>query len=68
MKYKNKLLCVLSDAEQEAIYGLPDFDDCQRLEYLALSEAELAIVNSRQGVTAQAYCVLGVVSPNPRNL
>ena len=30
---KNKLLSVLSDAEQEALYGLPDFDDAQRLEY-----------------------------------
>ena len=27
MTNKNKLLSVLSDAEQEALYGLPDFDD-----------------------------------------
>ncbi|MEO6919904.1 MAG: hypothetical protein ABI171_12960 [Collimonas sp.] len=33
---KNKLRTVLSDAEQEALYSLPDFDDAQRLEYLAL--------------------------------
>jgi hypothetical protein len=33
MSNKNKLLTVLSDAEQEALYGLPDFDDTQRLEY-----------------------------------
>lgn len=26
MGNKNKLLTVLSDAEQEALYGLPDFD------------------------------------------
>ena len=31
MTNKNKLLSVLSDAEQEALYGLPDFDDAQRL-------------------------------------
>ena len=37
MTTKNKLLSVLSDAEQEALYGLPDFDDAQRLEYLALT-------------------------------
>ncbi len=42
------------------MYGLPDFDDTQHLEYLALSEAELAIVNCRPGVTAQAYCVLQI--------
>ena len=42
MKAKSERLTVLSDAEQEALYGLPDFDDAQRLEYLALSETELA--------------------------
>ena len=57
---KGKRLSILSCAEQEALYGLPDFDDTQRLEYLALSETELAIVNSRPGVTAQAYCVLQI--------
>ena len=38
MSNKNKLLTVFSDAEQEALYGLPDFDDAQRLEYLALTK------------------------------
>lgn len=33
MNNKNKLLTVLSDAEQEALYGQPDLDDMQRLEY-----------------------------------
>ncbi|ENB2936877.1 hypothetical protein ABHJ88_004977, partial [Escherichia coli] len=37
MPTKNKLLSILSDAEQEALYGLPDFDDAQRLEFLALN-------------------------------
>ena len=43
MAGKNKLLTVLSEAEQYALYGLPDFDDAQRLEYLALTETELAL-------------------------
>ncbi|MFV2156856.1 hypothetical protein [Escherichia coli] len=43
MPTKNKLLSILSDAEQEALYGLPDFDDAQRLEFLAL-KALLQIV------------------------
>jgi len=30
-------LAVLPDAEQYALYGLPDFDDGQRSEYLSLS-------------------------------
>ncbi len=37
MTTKSERLTVLSDAEQEALYGLPDFDDAQRLEYLALT-------------------------------
>jgi len=60
MSKKNKLLSVLSDVEWEALYGLPDFDDTQRLEYLALTESELALVNSRTGISAQVYCVLQI--------
>lgn len=33
---KSERLAVLNSAEQEALYGLPDFDDAQRLEFLAL--------------------------------
>lgn len=29
---KSERLAVLNNAEQEALYGLPDFDDAQRLE------------------------------------
>jgi hypothetical protein len=43
MVKKNKLLAVLSEVEQFALYGLPDFDDGQQLEYLSLTEAELAL-------------------------
>jgi len=45
MATKNKLLTVLSDAEQFALYGLPDFDEEQRLEFLSLSEAHLGVVS-----------------------
>ncbi|HBL4979151.1 TPA: DUF4158 domain-containing protein, partial [Escherichia coli] len=55
MPTKNKLLSILSDAEQEALYGLPDFDDAQRLEFLALNEYELALACSRRGLHAQIY-------------
>ncbi len=57
MAAKNKLLTVLSEAEQYALYGLPDFDDDQRLEYLALSEIELELAASRPGLHAQVYCI-----------
>lgn len=50
---KSERLAVLSNAEQEALYGLPDFDDAQRLEFLALDESELTLACSRQGLHAQ---------------
>jgi TnpA family transposase len=56
----NKLLAVLSPAEQDALYGLPDFDDSQQLEYLALTEPQLALACSRPGLHAQAWCVLQI--------
>ena len=58
MTSKNKLLTILSEAEQFALYGLPDFDDGQRPEYLSLCEAELALVGSRPSLHAQVYCAL----------
>lgn len=57
---KSERLAVLSEAEQEALYGLPDFDDAQRLEYLALTESELTLASSRPGLHAQVYCVLQI--------
>lgn len=60
MTAKSERLTVLSDAEQEALYGLPDFDDTQRVEYLALTEAELALASGRPSLTAQVYCVLHI--------
>lgn len=60
MTAKSERLSVLSEAEQEALYGLPDFDDGQRLDYLSLSESELALATSRPGLRAQVYCVLQI--------
>lgn len=60
MTTKSERLTVLSDAEQESLYGLPDFDDAQRLEYLALTETELALASSRPGLHAQVYCILQI--------
>lgn len=57
---KSERLAVLSDAEQFALYGLPDFDDRQRWDYLALSEQELALASGRPGLHAQAYCCLQI--------
>lgn len=60
MTSKNKLLTILSEAEQYALYGLPDLDDGQQLEYLSLSEAELALAVSRPSLHAQVYCILQI--------
>ncbi len=60
MTVKSKRLTVLSDAEQEALYGLPDFDDAQRLEYLALTKPERALASSRPDLHSQVYCVLQI--------
>ncbi len=60
MANKNKLLSILSDAEQEALYGLPDFDDAQRLEFLALNESELALACSRRELHSQIYCIIQI--------
>lgn len=57
---KSERLTVLSEAEQEALYGLPDFDDAQRLEYLAMTETELALASNRPGLHAQVYCILQI--------
>jgi TnpA family transposase len=60
MALKNERLAVLSDAEQFALYGLPDFDDGQRLEYLSLSAGELALASARPGLHAQIFCALQI--------
>lgn len=56
----SKRLTVLSEAERQALYGLPDFDDFQRAEYLALSENELALVLGREDLPEQIYCLLQI--------
>jgi TnpA family transposase len=60
MATKSDRLAILSDTEQFALYGLPDFDDGQRLEYLSLCEAELALASSRPSLHAQVYCALQI--------
>jgi TnpA family transposase len=60
MATQSKRLSVLSEAERFALYGLPDFDEPQQLEYLSLSTAELALASRRPGLHAQVYCVLQI--------
>jgi hypothetical protein len=60
MATRSERLAVLSDAERFALYGLPDFDEGQRLEHLSLSEPELALVSSRPGLRSQVHCALQI--------
>ena len=60
MTAKNDRLTILSEAEQFALYGLPDFDDGQRLDYLSLSESERVLASSRPSLCAKAYCALQI--------
>jgi len=57
---KSERLTILSEAEQFALYGFPDFDDGQRLDYLSLSESELVLANSRPSLCAKVYCALQI--------
>ncbi len=56
----SKRLTILSEAEKLALYGLPDFDDFQRAEYFALTDAERALVHQRKGLSKQVYCLLQI--------
>ncbi len=57
---KSERLSVLNNAEQEALYGLPDFDNALQLEFLTMDESELALACSRRGLHAQIYCILQI--------
>jgi len=60
MRAVNKQLTLLPEAEQSALYELPDFDNEQRLEYFTLSDEELQMVLSRQNLSAKIHCILQV--------
>ncbi len=53
-------LTVLSHAERIALYGLPDFDDFQRAEFFALTEAERAVADRRKGPAERLHCLLQI--------
>jgi TnpA family transposase len=56
----SKRLTVFSEAEKHALYGLPDFDEFQRAEFFALTEAERALVDRRNGFSDRLHCLLQI--------
>jgi hypothetical protein len=55
MATQSDRLAILSDTEQFALYGLPDFDDGQRLEYLSLLDASTTPAGTTVSLWAYAY-------------
>ncbi len=53
-------LTILSEAEQAALYELPNFDDEQRLNYLHLTPEEQALMRSRDDLSSQTHCALQI--------
>lgn len=56
----NRRLTILSEAEKTALYGLPVFDDFQRIEFFAMTDAERALALQRRGIVKQVYCLLQI--------
>lgn len=56
----SKRLTVFSEAEKRALYGLPDFDDFQRAEFFAMTEAERALADRRNGFPERLHCLLQI--------
>lgn len=54
----NERLTILSEAEKTALYGLPEFDDFQRVEFFAMTDAERSLALQRRGISKQVYCLL----------
>jgi hypothetical protein len=51
----NERLTILSEAEKTALYGIPDFDDFQRVEFFAMTDTERSLALGRKSFLAQAY-------------
>ena len=57
---KSRRLTVLSPAEWQALYEVPDFDEFQRAQYFAFTAAERALAEQRKGFAAQLYCMVQI--------
>ena len=58
MTTTQKRLSILGEDEIEAIYGRPCFTPEERIQYLALSQPEKALLQQLRSVKSQAYFVL----------
>lgn len=58
----------MSEAEQFALYGLPDFDEAQRIKYMTFTEEELKLIFSRSNLAAKVCCALQIAYFKAKNL
>ena len=56
----NERLTILSQGQKTALYGIPDFDDFQLIEFFAMTEAERSLALQRRGILKQVYCLLQI--------
>ena len=57
---QSKRLTILTETEKAALYGMPEFDDFQRIEFFAMTENEYAVAFTRKSVVAQLHCLLQI--------
>lgn len=60
MVASDKRLSILSDLEEFAFYGFPDFDEEQRLTYFAFSPEEWKVILHGSSMEAQVYTCLQI--------
>lgn len=60
MRASNERLTILSEAEQAALYELPNFDDEQRLNYLNLTPEEQILMHGRSNLATKIHCALQI--------
>jgi Domain of unknown function (DUF4158) len=57
---KSRRLTVLSPAERQALYEVPDFAEFQRAQYFAFTAAERDLAEQRKGFAPQLYCMVQI--------
>lgn len=57
---KSERLTILSELEEFAFYGLPDFDDEQRTTYFMFNQEEINLICRCREFHAQVYCAIQI--------
>ena len=63
-----KRLQLLSDLEQFAFYGFPDFDEEQRSFYMTFDSQEWQLISGLPDFHTQVYCALQIAYFKAKNL